>query len=187
MKENYSRTKKDFNCTALVKELDVDNGHYKTASAPYGDEVELSNSIKESVDHMVQQWQSGGYFDNNAVEWINFYPGKHFSESYVSQLAEQLAVTPKNVWISAIRPGKCVPYHWDIETEADKWAEEGRLVRYTVFLDQGNIGQIFIVGDKCFHLVEQGTIYRWNKWDEYHLGFNCSFDVKYVMHIVGVE
>jgi len=187
MSENYHTIKKEIDYDSFVKELDIDRGHYKTAEKPYGADIQLPESIKESVDQMMQQWESGGYFSNNSVEWINFYPETHFDNSYVTQIAEQLGVTPKNVWVSAIRPGKCVPYHWDIETESDSWLAEGKIVRYSVFLDPAEIGQIFIVGNKCFHLVAQGTIYKWDKWDEYHLGFNCGFSVKHIMHIVGVE
>jgi hypothetical protein len=187
MNENNHTSKERFDCEALVSELNIDRGHYKTAEKPYGTDVTLSDNIQQSVDQMMQQWQHGGYFTNDSVEWINFYPGEHFNDSHVTKVAEQLNVTPKNVWVSAIRPGKCVPYHWDIETEADKWAAEGNLVRYTIFLETGKVGQVFIVGNKCFHMISQGTIYRWDKWDEYHLGFNCGFADKYVMHIVGIE
>jgi hypothetical protein len=187
MSKNYQRIKKEFDFEALVTTLDIDNGHYKTAKRPYGDDIDLSSDIQQSVDQMMHQWNSGGYFDNDSVEWINFYPNTHFDKSYVDDIAAQLKVTPKNVWISTIRPGKCVPYHWDIETESGKWAEEGKLVRYTVFLSKPEIGQVFIVGDNCFHMISQGTVYRWDKWNEYHLGFNCGFNVKHVMHIVGIE
>jgi hypothetical protein len=175
------------NCNELCAEIKIEDGHFKTAASPYSLDINLSDDLKEEAISMYEKWKSEGYIDSDVVEWINFYPKKNFRIEHINKLATFLQLTPKNVWISSIKPGKCVPWHWDIESNASAWMEEGNLVRYTVFIDRPKVGHILIVQKDIFHMIEQGSIYRWNTWNDYHIGVNIGFGQKYVLHIVGIE
>jgi hypothetical protein len=174
-----------YDCTAILDQIKVVPGDVRSAAKPYSDSVNLSSYFQNEANQMLSSWLNAGYGDS--VEWINFYPVKHFEESLLSGIYTQLKVNPKRVWISSINPGKCVPWHWDIETSEHEWSKEGKLVRYTVYMDEPKIGHVFVVGDQCMYNVPAGSIYKWNNWKEYHLGFNCGFEKKYVLHIVGIE
>lgn len=175
------------NCNEIVSSIKNKRGHAKTAKKPYGKDVKLEKDLQSLVDKMFEDWGRAGYFDNNSVEWINFYPDKDFNRLLIEPLCRSLKFTPKNIWISSIKPGRCVPRHFDIETESQSWRKEGTLVRYSLFLDEPAIGHVFILKDECFHMCEQGDVYKWKVWDEYHIGVNVGFEQKYMMHLVGIE
>ena len=176
-----------YDCSSILEEIQGVEGHAKTAAKPYGDAMQLSPELESSAMSMYSAWEQAGYTKTDVIEWINYYPGKHFDEQLLQPVYDKLQVTPKNVWISSIKPGKCVPWHWDIEDRAAEWTKEGNLVRYTVYLDEPKLGHVFVVGDQCLYNIPKGSIYRWGHWNDYHLGFNCGFEQKYVLHIVGVE
>jgi hypothetical protein len=86
-----------------------------------------------------------------------------------------------------MRPGKCVPLHWDIIKEYQTHRHDPRMVRYSFFIEPPAMGKIFILKDQAFHMTEQGAVYKWNKWDEWHLGFNCGLTQKFMFHYIGFD
>jgi hypothetical protein len=84
-------------------------------------------------------------------------------------------------------PGKCVPWHWDIIKDYDKHKNDPRMVRYSFFIDRPEIGQAFVLNDESYHMIEQGSVFKWKKWDEWHLGFNCGLKQKFMFHLIGFD
>ena len=125
-------------CDSLLEELKSKEGVSRTIETPYGRGSDLTQNVDALC--MYNAWKDAGYIDANCVEWINFYPETEFSSNYIDLLSKFLGIIPKNVWISSIKPGKCVPWHWDIEQNADEWSKEGSLTRYTVFIDTPKLG-----------------------------------------------
>jgi hypothetical protein len=175
------------NCEKILNQVKQKDGHKKTGKSPYGKNTILTQELESGIDEFFSRWKKAGYYDGDSVEWINFYPDQDFDKTLLEILFDTIGVTPKNIWISSIQPGKCVPWHWDIETKSKEWENEGTLVRYSLFLDQPEIGQIFILQNDCFHMCDQGSVYKWNLWNDYHIGVNVGFSQKYMLHIVGVE
>lgn len=178
---------KIIDCEKIVNQFKSKPGHIKSPINPYGSGVEFNNDQEKENLEMYNNWKRWGYIDNNSIEWINYYPDVDFASSDLDSILSVLKVTPKHIWVSSIRPGKCIPWHRDIESQEKQWAEEGELVRYTVFLNNPEPGQFFVVNDQCFHMIEQGSVYKWLKWDDYHLGSNTGTTQKYLLHIIGLQ
>jgi hypothetical protein len=175
------------NCDQITEQL-VDNpGHVKTPVNPYAVGINFTDDHIVENQKMYNDWVSWGYIETDSIEWINYYPIKDFDESSVNTLCRELLIVPKHVWISSIRPGKCIPWHRDLENLEKEWQKEGELVRYTVFLNDPEIGQFFVVDDQCFHMIPKGSIYKWSQWNYYHLGSNTGRSKKYLLHIIGIK
>jgi hypothetical protein len=174
-----------FNCEEFLAIIKAQTGDKRNPLTPYGAGVELDAELALAKKEMQENWQNAGYLENNSVEWINYYPEDHFDRSYVQQFADLVNADPLNIWVSTIPVGKCVPWHWDIIKDYKNYKNDPSMVRYSFFLDKPQIGQVFILNTQAFHFVEQGAVYKWHKWDEWHLGFNCGFETKYMFHFVG--
>jgi len=175
------------NFDLLLKEISSACGHVKTHQTPYGKNINVDQYQQTEIKKMYDSWKDAGYIEQNVIEWTNYYPDQHFTRNLLTPLIDRLSVSAKNIWISGISPGKCVPWHWDIESNSQSWSREGKIKRFTVFIDPPKLGHIFVVGNQCFYLVEQGSVFEWNEWNDYHLGVNCGFDPKYILHIIGVS
>lgn len=188
MQSDYVGNFKDqIDCDALIAHLSAQEGERRTADNPYANSVELDPELLAKKHEMRDLWDSAGYMDHDAVEWINYYAGDHFDINLLDQFGDLVNADPYNVWISSMTPGKCVPYHWDIAKEYQTHKHDPRMVRYSFFISKPAIGQVFVLKDQAFHMVPQGEVYRWHKWDEWHLGFNCGFTQKFLFHYVGFD
>jgi len=175
-------------CDKLINTLDSQKGVYRNANTPYGDPSIFEDPVLgPEIKKMGDTWKHAGYLDNNSVEYINYYPDQHFSTDYVDKLSNLFNAKPCRIWVSSMRTGKCVPWHWDVEKSESDYAKQGTIVRYSIFVDTPQIGQVFVLNDQCFHMIDQGSIYKWSNWKDYHLGFNCGLDTKYLLHYIGTE
>lgn len=190
--KNYSfvtNLNRIFDFDQLIENIKNIKGEWRNFKTPYGDNV--SNSFQHPVigsksKEMHDNWKKWGYVDNDSIEYIQYFPGTHFDKSYSEKFGKLLNTLPLKCWISSIPPGKCIPWHYDIEKKEDEFIKLGTIERYTVFIDKPEIGKIFILNDEVFHLIEQGSVYKWHNWKEYHLGFNCSSSIKFLMHYIGI-
>lgn len=176
-----------FNCDNVTNQLIGNPGHIKTPINPYSSNVNFSDKHIEENKKMYDNWNKWGYIENNSIEWINYYSEKDFNDAFLDLLASELSIEIKHVWISSVRPGKCIPWHRDIENLEKEWSREGNLVRYTIFLNDPEIGQFFVVDDQCFHMIKKGSMYKWNEWNYYHLGANIGKSKKYLLHVIGID
>jgi hypothetical protein len=177
--------KEYIDCDQLVLTLRSSKGDRRTTDNPYGNALEPDEEILKAKSQMKKQWEDAGYMSSDSVEWINFYPGTHFDQDIVKNFSDLVNADPYNIWISSMTPGKCVPWHWDIIKDYQTYKDDTRMVRYTFFIDKPQIGKVFILNDETFHMIEQGSVYKWTKWDEWHLGFNCGHDQKFLFHFIG--
>ena len=176
---------KKLNCDQFLKDISKYPGDLRSPENPYGENAELDEELKRAKQEMRQGWERAGYLSNGAVQWINFYAGQHYDHSYVDKFADLVNADPINTWVSTIPVGKCVPWHWDIITNYQTHRHDPSMVRYSLFLDEPQVGQIFVLKDQAFHFVEKGAVYKWNKWDEWHLGVNAGFSTKHMFHFIG--
>lgn len=138
-------------------------------------------------NEIIDMWQKAGYDKAGTVEWINFYPGKHFDQTVVDEFAKQVGLKCARAWVSCVRPGKYAPYHWDIDDNEEVYLKQGNLVRYSVHVNTPQLGQVFIVDDILHHNKPQGHIFKWPSYKSWHAGGNCSFKPKYLFNFLGIE
>lgn len=177
-----------FDCDSLISSLKDQEGQPRNSKNPYSNKTLFEHPIySKHINEIADIWKKSGYLNNDSVEYFNFYPGQHFDKKFVDILADKLNLIPCNCWISSMKPGKCVPQHWDIELKEEEYKKIGNIVRYTIFIDRPQIGQIFILKDEAFHMIDQGSVYKWTNWKEWHSGFNCGLEQKYLFHLIGAE
>jgi hypothetical protein len=133
---------------------------------------------------IMNTWTTANY-DFKNIEWWDYYPGEHFDISVQDAFASIVNATPRRVFISEVMPGRCVPYHWDVEDNEDEWLAQGDLVRYVCFIDKPRFAHAFILKDDCFYNVEQGEIYQWEHYRDYHAGTNAGEGSYYLFHFLG--
>ena len=179
--------KEKLNCIQFLKDISEHHGDLRSPENPYGENAELDQELLRAKQEMREGWERAGYLSNGAVQWINFYAGQHYNKSYVDTFADLVNADPINTWVSTIPVGKCVPWHWDIIADYQTLRHNPKMVRYSLFLDEPQVGQIFVLKDQAFHFVEQGAVYKWHKWDEWHLGVNAGFNTKHMFHFIGIE
>jgi hypothetical protein len=131
-------------------------------------------------------WKNANYL-MEAIKWINYYPGQHYSENDIDKvLCEHLNVKYRRSWLSRIDPGYSAPWHWDVEDDPE---EEENALRFSVFLGDGKLGHIFILGkehlgeEDYFINMKHGSIIEWNNYHDWHLGANVGLEPKYMYHL----
>jgi hypothetical protein len=126
-------------------------------------------------------WKEANY-KLDSVKWTNYYPGVHYDTGDIDEtLCKILNVKLRRSWISRIDPGYSAPWHWDVEDDPE---EVGDALRYTVFLGDSKLGHIFILGEEDYFInVKHGTMIKWNRYDEWHIGMNAGLVPKYMYHL----
>jgi hypothetical protein len=138
-------------------------------------------------NNIIDLWKQAGYDKSGTVEWINYYPGKHFDQSVVEAFEKFTGYKCARAWISKIRPGKYAPYHWDIDDQEEEYLAQGELKRWSCTVSEPSKGQVFIVEDTVIHNEPQGTVIEWPNHRAWHAGGNCSFKPKYLFNFLGIK
>lgn len=136
-------------------------------------------------NEIIKLWSDAGYTANK-VEWINFYPDKHFDD-VSEQFSKEVNATHIRSWISCVRPGKSAPWHQDIDDSMSEYLKLGKLVRYTCHINTPSHGQVLMVDTECFYMIPQGTITEWSSYDLWHGASNCGFENHYLYHFLGYK
>jgi L-rhamnose mutarotase len=171
----------DINWNSLIESLPLDQGELKITNKQF------YQNLDGRFDKIVQKWKSAGYDSSDSVEWINYYPGKHFNNSIVDQIAVATGLTSARSWISRIRPGKMAPYHQDIDDNIEQYLAQGTIERYSIFISEPSLGSVFLLKDQVFHLQPQGTSIKWDNYMDWHAGVNCGFEDKFMFHFLGIK
>jgi hypothetical protein len=129
---------------------------------------------------MLDLWKDSN-FNTDSVKWTNFYNTKDIEKD----LSEQLGIIPLRSWISCVEPGYMTGYHYDIDDNEKEYLKHGKLKRYSVFISQPSVGQLFVLGHEYHYNKPQGTILEWNNHREWHNGINGSLSKKYMFHLIG--
>jgi hypothetical protein len=166
---------------SVIDSLDLSQGEVRS----YG--VKFYRNADGRFDHIIDLWERAGYDKTGTVEWINFYPGKHFDKTIIPTFESFTNTTCARAWISCIRPGKMAPYHQDIDDQEEEYLKQGSLVRFTVNACQPSNGQIFIVEDTVLYNQPLGSVYEWPHYLAWHAGGNCSFKPKFLFNYLGIK
>ena len=137
----------------------------------------------------MQRLQAAGYTDA-VSQGVTFYYWERggFDRSVVDEFGKWVNADMVFAWISAIRPGGCVPHHRDFDY--DRYDQEitenrARLTRWHCHISQGEFGQVFGVEDQCFYMQPMGAVYSWQNLDLVHGGSNFGLTTKYLWSAIG--
>jgi len=171
----------NFNWNPVIESLPLDQGDPKTTSGMF------YLNTDGRFDDIINSWKTAGYDKCDSVEWINYYPGKHFSNTVITDFEKWSNTTCARSWISRIRPGKMAPLHQDIDDHIEEYLAKGTLVRYSVFISAPSLGAMFLLKDKAYHLEPQGTVLQWSHYLDWHAGSNCGLADKFMFNFLGIK
>ena len=174
----------DWNAIVTICKNNNNGDHNTVVSVVDRSEAEAKGPLLKSYRDIISTWEKAGY-DLNQIEWWDYYPGKHFDISIQDKFADIVNADPMRVFVSEIMPGHCVPYHWDVEDKEEEWLAQGELVRYVCFMDKPQFAHVFLLKDECFYNIEQGTIYQWDHYRDFHAGTNAGEGPYYLFHFLG--
>jgi hypothetical protein len=123
---------------------------------------------------------SSGNYNMSSAEWINYYPGKDFSES-VNAVFGNFVKHPNVIrsWISRINPGKTAPWHWDVDDNEEQYLQQGKLVRFTCKIGIHDPGHITVIGDHVLYNNRSGDVFQWPEHRAWHGSANAGLVPKY--------
>jgi hypothetical protein len=165
----------------ITDNLDLSKGEIRS----YG--VNFYKNEDGRFNHIINLWKTAGYDKTETVEWINFYPGKHFDIKIVEDFELLSNTKCARAWVSCIRPGKMAPYHQDIDDNEEEYLKQGELVRFSVNINNHSNGQLFIVENTALYNQPIGTVYQWPTHLAWHSGGNCSFKPKFLFNYLGIK
>ena len=170
------------NCNALIEECLT---HDVIPSHGY---MELSedNIFYNEYLEQTKALQLLGY-NESMVEFRHYQSGNHFNKNVEIEFGNLVSATPLMCWISEVRPGKCVPWHWDINPWEEEHKKLGTLVRYFCFISQPQPGHIFVTKEDCYYNESQGTIYQYADIHDWHAGSNVGLVPKFLMTFTGFK
>ena len=167
--------------SAVIASLDLTQGESRTP------DVKFYLNTDGKFDQMISTWKAAGYDKSNSVEWINYYPERHYPMQLVEHFATWSNTKYARSWISRIRPGKMAPFHQDIDDRLDEYLAIGPLIRYSICISPPAPGSLFLLNDQVFHLNPQGTVIEWPHYLDWHAGTNCGFHDQFMFHYLGVK
>lgn len=138
------------------------------------------NMSNPEYAEILKLWQDNN-FNTDSVRWTNYYD----TNIIEIEIAKEVGITPLRSWISCIEPGYMTGYHYDIDDNEKEYLTHGLLKRYSVFINEPDIGHLFILGRDYFYNNPQGTILKWSHHREWHNGINGGLKNKYMFHIIG--
>lgn len=153
----------------------------------------IAKEGKESLEYDIyRENEIGRAFEKTpeVVQFYTFHCGEAYQKDLEKKFADWIGVKSFMSWISKVIPGKCAAPH--IDDEEIYKAEicgisKNKLVRYHCHVSPPMLGAAFMLenGD-CFHMEEQGSVYKWPKPDALHCGMNAGYKPKYTFHFIGV-
>jgi hypothetical protein len=166
---------------SIIATLEVQDGEPRTFNQQFFENAD------GRFDENIKMLKSAGYDKVDSVEWINYYPVKHFDPRCVSEFEKFVDMKCARAWISKIRPGKYAPIHQDIDDNIETYQEQGELFRFSTFISHPHPGGVFVFEDQCFHCEASGNTYQWNHYMDWHAGGNCGLHDKYMFHFLGIK
>jgi len=138
------------------------------------------NMSNPEYANMLKLWKENN-FNTDSVKWTNYYDTKDIE----IELATRMHVTPLRSWISCVEPGYMTGYHYDIDDREQEYLKLGKIKRFSIFMNEPKVGQLFILGSNYYYNQEQGTTISWLNYREWHNGINGSLSNKYMFHLLG--
>jgi len=131
-------------------------------------------------------WEDAN-FNSSAIKWINYYPGREFSLEIVDTISADLKIKHIRSWISRIDPGFFAPWHWDVDDNEQEYLSNGKIQRFSIFIEPPTFGHIFILGKDYLINESLGSVIQWNNHREWHSGINAGMVPKFMLHILGYQ
>lgn len=150
-------------------------------------DVKFFENADGRFDENIKMLKGAGYDKVSTVEWINYYPEKHFDILPVKEFEKFSGMKCARAWISKIRPGKYAPIHQDIDDNIESYLAQGQLFRFSTFISHPHPGGVFVIKDRCFHCEPSGNTYIWDHYMDWHAGGNCGLHDKFVFHFLGIK
>ncbi len=171
-----------FDCDKLINDIlehkvEPSHGHM---------ELDIDNPFYPEYLKQTQMLSQAGY-NESTVEYRHYKSGEHFSLEYVDAISDIVSAKPIMCWISEIRPGKCTPWHWDINPWEEDHKKLGSLVRYFCFLSKPQPGHIFVTEDDAYYNEPQGSIYQYADIHSWHAGSNVGLTPKFLLTFTGYQ
>jgi hypothetical protein len=181
MKHYVSTLSKEI-CEKLISELtthtvDPRHGHM---------DLDPANPFYQDSVNQTEMLTLAGY-NQHTVEYRHYRSGVHFDSKYQNMLGEITKCTPLMCWVSEIRPGKCTPWHWDINPWENEHKQLGTVVRFFMFLTPPAPGHIFVTADDAYYNEEQGAIYQYEDLHTWHAGSNVGTIPKMLLTLTGYQ
>lgn len=155
---------------------------------PYHGNMDLNPDDLFYEDHLEQKRlaEQAGYTKGDSIEFRHYYPGTHFNNSFVEEFEKKIGIKCLLSFVSEIRPGKCAPWHWDINPWLNEYPD-GEVIRYVCFIDMPKPGQAFMIENECFYMEPQGYIYQYPELNSWHAGFNAGLETKFLFTFTGLK
>lgn len=182
MKHYIGNINSVFDCEQLIytiKNVQVDTQHGHMTLPP-------DNPFYQEYVRQTSALELAGY-DEHVVEYRHYQAGEHFDYSYAEKFAEFVGANPLMCWISEIYPGKCTPWHNDINPWEHEHLKLGSLVRYFMFLSKPAPGHIFVTETDCYYNEVQGSVYQYEHIHSFHAGSNVGLIPKYLLTFTGYK
>lgn len=171
----------DFDWNSVIDALPLDQGESRKPSSDF------YNNVDGRFNPIIDQWKAAGYDKCDSVEWINYYPDRHFSSAVSEKFSKWSNSKCARSWISRMRPGKMAPFHQDIDDNLEQYLSRGSLVRFSVFISKPSRGSLFIINDRVHHMEPQGKVIMFDHYLDWHAGVNCGLSDKFMFHYLGIE
>lgn len=138
-------------------------------------------------DHLLQKQLAikAGYRDGNSIEFRHYYYPQHFDFSFIKEIESLTNTKHLKSFVSEIKPGKCAPWHWDINPDL-KHYPVNLVERFVCFINKPKFGQAFMIEEECFYMEPQGNIYRYPNLNSWHAGFNAGLETKFLFTFTGL-
>ena len=149
-------------------------------------DLPVDNPFYQESISQTEMLKTAGY-DEHTVEYRHYQSGKHFDTKYEREIAGIVDCKPLMCWVSEIRPGKCTPWHWDINPWEQEHEQLGKLVRYFCFLSEPAPGHIFVTRDDAYYNEPQGIIYQYSHIHDWHAGTNVGIIPKFLLTLTGYQ
>lgn len=182
MKLYIGNCQSEFNCDELINHLQ------SQIVEPFYGFMDLRSDdlfYKDCVEQTTALINAG--YSEQTVEFRHYRAGEHFSKDIENKLGKIVGATPIMCWISEIRPGKCTPWHWDINPWENEHKKLGTLVRYFCFISAPAPGHIFVTEHDAYYNEPQGSIYQYEDIHSYHAGSNIGLTPKFLLTLTAYQ
>lgn len=182
MKIYIGNCQEKFDCNELIHHLQ------QQKVEPFHGFMKFNPSDLYYEDYVKQtkMLEDAGY-NESSVEYRHYQSGTHFDSKYTNMIAEVVKATPIMCWISEIRPGKCTPWHWDMNPWENEHKKLGNLVRYVCFLSAPAPGHIFVTEEDAYYNEPQGSIYQYSTIHDWHAGTNVGLTPKFLLTLTAYQ
>jgi hypothetical protein len=170
------------NCNSIIREIKLH------VVEPYNGFMSLpeNDPYYDDINNQTKLLMDAGYTDHS-VEYRHYQSGKHFDKKYENMISDIVGCKPLMCWVSEIHPGKCTPWHWDVNPWEAQHEKLGNLVRYFMFVTPPAPGHIFVTAEDAYYNEVQGSIYKYSHIHAWHAGTNVGLVPKMLLTLTGYQ